>query len=139
MAIEEQKCENCKYYDAQEKCCLCRNKSWYEPNDEIKIEELEKQNANLQIMLQAEREVRCNNEYLKRVTELEHQVEQAKEECEQLQEKYLSESYEKAKLVSKIEKAKEIIKTFCGLYSVFNSSNGSFDNFIAKAEQFLGD
>ena len=34
-------------------------------------------------------------------------------------------------------KAKEIIKTFCGLCSVFNSSNGSFDNLIAKAEAFL--
>lgn len=44
---EEQKCENCKYYDTQEKCCLCRNKSWYEPNDEIKIAELEKENAEL--------------------------------------------------------------------------------------------
>lgn len=50
-----------------------------EPNDEIKIAELEEQNINLQIMLQAEREVRCEEEYLKRVTELEHKVEQAKE------------------------------------------------------------
>ena len=40
---EEKKCENCKHYDTQEKCCLCRNKYWYEPNDEIKIEELEEE------------------------------------------------------------------------------------------------
>ena len=42
------------------------------------IAELRKQNANLQIMLQAEREVRCNEEYLKKVTELEAQIEKMK-------------------------------------------------------------
>ena len=36
-----------------------------------------------------------------------------------------------------LEQAKEIIKTFCGLCDVFNSSNGSFDNLIAKAEAFI--
>lgn len=40
-------------------------------------------------------------------------------------------------LTDKLTKAKEIIKTFCGFCSVFNSTNGSFDNIIAEAEQFL--
>jgi len=75
--------------------------------------------------------------YIDGAAEVTKQLEQAKEECEQLQEKWLSESYDKAKFVSKVENAKEIIKTFCDLYSVFNSTNGSLDNFIAKAEQFL--
>lgn len=35
------------------------------------IEELQEQIENLKIMLQAEREVRCNEEYLKKITELE--------------------------------------------------------------------
>jgi len=39
------------------------------------IADLEKQNTNLQIMLKAEREVRCNEDYLKRVCELEEQIE----------------------------------------------------------------
>ena len=43
------------------------------------VERLKKQNTNLQTMLQAEREVRCNDEYLKKVTELEAQIEKAKE------------------------------------------------------------
>lgn len=40
--------------------------------------ELQEQNTNLQIMLQAEREVRCNEDYLKKVTELEAQIEKMK-------------------------------------------------------------
>lgn len=40
--------------------------------------ELQEQNTNLQIMLQAEREVRCNEEYLRKVTELEAQIEKMK-------------------------------------------------------------
>lgn len=40
---------------------------------------------------------------------------------------------------SQLTKAKEIIKTFCGFCSVFNSTNGSFDNLIAEAEQFLSE
>ena len=55
-------------------------------NYEVKIADLENenkeltdQNTNLQIMLKAEREVRCNDDYLKRVCELEEQLEQAKE------------------------------------------------------------
>lgn len=40
-------------------------------------------------------------------------------------------------LEKQLNEAKEIIKTFCGLCDVFNSSNGSFDNLIAKAETFL--
>ena len=42
-------------------------------------EQLKEQNTNLQIMLKAEREVRCNEDYLKRVCELEEKIEQAKE------------------------------------------------------------
>lgn len=38
-----------------------------------------------------------------------------------------------------LTKAKEIIKTFCGFCGVFNSTNGSLDNIIARAEQFLKD
>ena len=38
---------------------------------------------------------------------------------------------------NQLTKAKEIIKTFCGFCGVFNSTNGSLDNIIAKAEQFL--
>ena len=58
------------------------NKQYYEKQIvelKDKNKELEKQNANLQIMLKAEREVRCNDDYLKRVCELEEQLEQAKE------------------------------------------------------------
>ena len=60
---------------------------WYEKykkqqeiNKELVDEnqELQDQNRNLQVMLKAEREVRCNEEYLKRVCELEEQIEQAK-------------------------------------------------------------
>lgn len=40
-------------------------------------------------------------------------------------------------LITELTKAKEIIKTFCGFCSVFNSTNGSFDNLIAQAEKFL--
>ena len=46
-----------------------------------RVKELETQNNNLQIMLQAEREVRCNEDYLKKVTELEAQIEKMKR-CE---------------------------------------------------------
>lgn len=42
------------------------------------IDELKEQNTNLQTMLKAEREVRCNEDYLKRVTELETQIEKMK-------------------------------------------------------------
>lgn len=42
------------------------------------ISELQEQNTNLQIMLQAEREVRCNEEYLKKITTLEAQIEKMK-------------------------------------------------------------
>jgi len=45
---------------------------------ERRIEELKEQNTNLQIMLKAEREVRCNEDYLKRVCELEEQIEKMK-------------------------------------------------------------
>lgn len=48
-------------------------------NQDVKIADLETQNTNLQIMLKAEREVRCNEDYLKRVCELEEQSERAKE------------------------------------------------------------
>ena len=41
-------------------------------------QELQEQNTNLQIMLKAEREVRCNEDFLKRVTELEGQIEKMK-------------------------------------------------------------
>jgi hypothetical protein len=55
---------------------------WYEKykkqqeiNKELVDEnqELQDQNRNLQVMLKAEREVRCKEEYLKRVCELEEQ------------------------------------------------------------------
>ena len=42
------------------------------------LAEKDKQINNLQIMLQAEREVRCNEDYLKKVTELEAQIEKMK-------------------------------------------------------------
>lgn len=60
---------------------------WYEKykkqqeiNKELVDEnqELQDQNRNLQVMLKAEREVRCNADYLKRVTELEHENEYAR-------------------------------------------------------------
>ena len=41
-------------------------------------QELQEQNRNLQVMLQTEREVRCNADYLKRVCELEEQIEKMK-------------------------------------------------------------
>ena len=50
----------------------------------IENEQLKEQNTNLQIMLKAEREVRCNDDYLKRVCELEEQLEQAKEMIKKL-------------------------------------------------------
>lgn len=58
---------------------------WYEMYELecLKTKELEKQNTNLQIMLQAEREVRCNEEYLKRVTELEAKNEELQEEVKE--------------------------------------------------------
>ena len=46
---------------------------------ELEIKELEKQNTNLQIMLKAEREVRCNEDYLKHVTDVEAKIDKAKE------------------------------------------------------------
>lgn len=49
------------------------------------IEELKAQNNNLQIMLQAEREVRCNEDYLKKATELEAQIEKMKKYAKLLQ------------------------------------------------------
>ena len=44
----------------------------------IENEQLKEQNNNLQIMLKAEREVRCNEDYLKKVCELEEQIEKMK-------------------------------------------------------------
>ena len=41
---------------------------------DLEIKELKEQNTNLQIMLKAEREVRCNDDYLKRVCELEEEL-----------------------------------------------------------------
>ena len=53
-------------------------------------------------------------------------------------ETYYKSCYNAQKKAEKqLTKAKEIIKTFCGFCSVFNSTNGSFDNLIAEAEQFL--
>lgn len=49
-----------------------------EQEKDKQIEELKAQNNNLQIMLQAEREVRCNEDYLKKVTELEAQIKKMK-------------------------------------------------------------
>ena len=75
--------------------------------------ELEKQNENLQTMLQAEREVRCNDEYLKKVTELEVQIEELENENAELKERNreLLESCEGATMMYKdLCKAKEIIK-----------------------------
>ena len=69
---------------------------WYEKykkqqeiNKELVDEnqELQDQNRNLQVMLKAEREVRCNEEYLKHVTELEYENEQAKDLIEDMLDK----------------------------------------------------
>ena len=51
IMTEKQKCENCKYYETQEKCPFCRNKYWYEPNNEIKIVELEEEKDYLITLL----------------------------------------------------------------------------------------
>ena len=50
---------------------LSDNYELYKATAEPTIKELKEQIENLKIMLQAEREVRCNDEYLKKVTELE--------------------------------------------------------------------
>ena len=69
------------YTDAQNTITQCNRMALKTDNTETfknalnKIADLEQQNANLQTMLQAEREVRCNEEYLKKVTELEAQIE----------------------------------------------------------------
>ena len=53
---------------------------WYEMYELecLKTKKLEEQNTNLQEMLKAERSVTCKEEYLKRVTELEAQIEKMK-------------------------------------------------------------
>lgn len=97
-----------------------------------KIADLEKQNTNLQTMLKAEREVRCNEEYLKKVTELEA-------ENEQLQQKYLSESYEKSKLVSQIEQAKKVLKDIITWAEREGPGCPKFDNIKKNIERILNE
>lgn len=76
------------YTDAQNTITQCNRMALKTDNTETfknalnKIADLEQQNANLQTMLQAEREVRCNEEYLKKVTELEAQIERLKGDLE---------------------------------------------------------
>ena len=57
-----------------------------------------------------------------------------------LKQAYIAGATEETKLlVEENRKAREIIKTSLGLLSLFSSSNGSVENFINKAEQFLGE
>ena len=66
-----------------------------------------------------------------------HLVDFAQKGTELLSKHILELQADKGRLTDENRQAKEIIKTFCGLCDVFNSSNGSFDIFIAKAEAFL--
>lgn len=88
-------------------------------------------------------------EYAAKLKELEKENAQMKEANETLAtmnnsmwvelEKKRAESQGITNKLHQLIKAKEIIKTFCGFCSVFNSTNGSFDNLIAEAEQFLSE
>ena len=89
-----------KYFE-----CLKENKNLrdnyeqYKATAEPTIKELKEQNTNLQIMLQAEREVRCNDEYLKKVTEL-----------EAYNEKLLNSDIEKHNKIVLLEMENELLK-----------------------------
>ena len=87
--------------------------------NENENKQLKEQVENLQIMLQAEREVRCNTEYLKKVTELEYKNEKFEEEN---------------------KKAKEIIRELCGTVRALNNPNTQLTNvdvYLADTESFL--
>lgn len=87
--------------------------------NENENKQLKEQVENLQIMLQAEREVRCNTEYLKKVIELEYKNEKFEEEN---------------------KKAKEIIRELCGTVRALNNPNTQLTNvdvYLADTESFL--
>jgi hypothetical protein len=83
---------------------------------EKRIAELEKENAELKGLKDVATLIRANNDTVITLMQLNNML--------------VSKSQQ-------LTKAKEIIKTFCGFCSVFNSTNGSFDNLIAEAEQFI--
>ena len=66
-------------------------------------------------------------------------IEFATEETKLLSEHILELQKTNGSLTDRVDEAREIIKTSLGLLSLFSSSNGSVENFINKAEQFLGD
>ena len=88
---------------------------------------LQKQIENLQIMLQAEREVRCNDEYLKKVTEL-----------EAYNEKLLNSDIEKHNKIVSLEAQIEKMKCFLDEYLSWYKNNSYSINDLAKeAEEIL--
>ena len=123
--------------------------------------ELQEQIENLKIMLQAEREVRCNEDYLKKVTELEDKNEKLQEENKNLRDNYelykamaeptikeLKEKLEHRNCVDcsnhgsniKLLKAKGIIKKLQALYFspvVTNDDTKRQDQILAETEQFI--
>lgn len=103
--------------------------------------ELQEQIENLQIMLQAEREVRCNTEYLKKVTELEEENERLKKDSEENQNLATIAYMQGAgKYKAKLDKAKEIIRKLCGTVRALNNPNTQLTNvdvYLADTESFL--
>lgn len=74
LVDELENVKKCEEYQAQ----LNIQRYFYIRKIEQQNKDLKDQNRNLQVMLQAEREVRCNADYLKHVTELEHENEYAR-------------------------------------------------------------
>ena len=61
----------------------------------------------------------------------------AQQETDHLSQHILELQATNGSLTDRVDEAREIIKTSLGLLSLFSSSNGSVENFINKAEQFL--
>ena len=108
-------------------------------SDELCIDELEKENAelkeqntNLQEMLKTERSVTCKEEYLKKVTELEQENAELKSGCGMC--------YRKDR--ENLTKAKEIIKKLKALYLypvVTKDDVKRQDEILSEVEQFIKD
>ena len=67
----------------------------------------------------------------------EKQIEGLKDANRGLEDMYFMICKEKAEQNEELTEAKELLKTCVALLGMFNSSNGSVDNLIAKVEAFL--
>lgn len=110
--MTEVKCENCRNR-CESKCCFCKDKFYYEPTDEVLIVDLQfqltekdKQITELKEKLYSNSRntfAELNQETALSNERLMNEVADLEAQNEELQQKYLSESYEKAKLVTQVE------------------------------------